>query len=66
MPKKYTLQNVRFMVDINCDMGESFSIYAAGNDEAIMPLIDVANIACGFHASDPDHMCKTVELAKKK
>ena len=53
------------MVDINCDMGESFSIYSAGNDEAIMPLIDVANIACGFHASDPDHMRKTVELAKK-
>jgi UPF0271 protein len=46
-------------------MGESFSIYSAGNDEAIMPLIDVANIACGFHASDPDHMRKTVELAKK-
>ena len=53
------------MVEINCDMGESFSIYSAGNDEEIMPLIDIANVACGFHASDPNHMRKTVELAKQ-
>ena len=53
------------MTEINCDMGESFGIYKAGNDEEIMPLIDIANVACGFHASDPNHMRKTVELAKK-
>jgi UPF0271 protein len=46
-------------------MGESFGIYKAGNDKEIMPLIDIANVACGFHASDPNHMRKTVELAKK-
>ena len=53
------------MTKLNCDMGESFGIYRAGNDEEIMPLIDIANVACGFHASDPNHMRKTVELAKK-
>ena len=53
------------MTKLNCDMGESFGIYKAGNDEEIMPLIDLANVACGFHASDPNHMRKTVELAKK-
>ena len=53
------------MVKLNCDMGESFGIYSAGNDEEIMPLIDIANVACGFHASDPNHMKKTVVLAKK-
>ena len=37
------------MTKINCDMGESFGIYSAGNDEEIMPLIDIANVACGFH-----------------
>jgi UPF0271 protein len=46
-------------------MGESFGIYKAGNDEEIMPLIDIANVACGFHASDPNHMRKTVALAKE-
>ena len=53
------------MTKINCDMGESFGIYSAGNDEQIMPLIDIANVACGFHASDPNNIRKTVELAKK-
>lgn len=49
---------------INCDMGESFGLYKMGDDEGMMPLISVANVACGFHASDPDHMRKTVRLAK--
>ncbi len=52
-------------VSINCDMGESFGLYTLGNDESIMPLINEANVACGFHASDPNHMHATVLLAKK-
>lgn len=51
--------------DINCDMGESFGLYRIGNDEGIMPYITQANVACGFHASDPNHMRNTVALAKK-
>jgi len=50
---------------INCDMGESFGLYKMGDDDAIMPLITVANVACGFHASDFNHMRKTVRSAKK-
>ncbi len=48
---------------LNCDMGESFGNWKMGNDAEIMPYVDMANIACGFHASDPLHMLKTVELA---
>jgi UPF0271 protein len=51
-------------VTLNCDMGESFGLYRIGDDAGMMPLIDVANVACGFHASDPDHMRATVRLAK--
>jgi UPF0271 protein len=47
-------------IDINCDMGES-----RGDDEAIMPYITSANIACGFHAGDEITMQKTVRLAKR-
>jgi UPF0271 protein len=47
-------------IDINCDMGEGI-----GNDDAIMPFISSANIACGYHAGDEDTMRKTVELAIK-
>ena len=46
-------------------MGESFGIYQLGDDKKIMPLITDANIACGFHASDPNWMHTTVALAKK-
>ena len=52
-------------IDLNCDMGESYGVYRLGEDQAAMPLISSANVACGFHASDPDNMRKTVQLAKK-
>lgn len=52
-------------VVINCDMGESFSIYQCADDEGIMPFIALANAACGFHAGDPLVMKHTVALAKK-
>ncbi|UZE50919.1 5-oxoprolinase subunit PxpA [Rhodopseudomonas sp. P2A-2r] len=51
------------MVTLNCDMGESFGPWRFGDDEGIMPFIDCANIACGFHAADPLTMRKTVDLA---
>jgi 5-oxoprolinase (ATP-hydrolysing) subunit A len=49
---------------INCDMGESFGLYKMGDDAGIMPYITIANVACGFHGSDPTVMHKTVRLAK--
>lgn len=51
------------MITLNCDMGESFGNWRFGDDEGIMPSVDCANIACGFHASDPSTMLKTVRLA---
>ena len=48
------------MTTINCDMGESFGLYKMGDDAGLMPLIDIANVACGFHASDFNHMRATV------
>ncbi|SJZ30742.1 UPF0271 protein [Enhydrobacter aerosaccus] len=51
--------------DINCDMGEAFSLYKMGDDEGIMPFITVANVACGFHAADPMVMRQTVAMAKR-
>ncbi|MGO4726702.1 MULTISPECIES: LamB/YcsF family protein [unclassified Inquilinus] len=51
------------MTEINCDMGEGFGLYRMGDDDALMPLISVANVACGFHASDFNHMRHTVQLA---
>ncbi|MFV8570157.1 5-oxoprolinase subunit PxpA [Marinobacter sp. SBS5] len=50
---------------LNCDLGESFGAWTMGMDEHIMPYIDQANIACGFHAGDPITMHRTVQLALK-
>ena len=51
------------LIDLNCDMGESFGAYTIGMDEQVMQHITSANIACGFHAGDPMVMEKTVKLA---
>src|SRR5918996_2743449 len=51
---------INMNIDLNCDMGENI-----GNDEAIMPYITSANIACGFHAGDEMSMRTTVRLAKQ-
>jgi len=53
-------------IDLNCDLGESFGAYTIGNDEAILPYVTSANIACGFHAGDPSVMQRTVELALRE
>ncbi|NMT64453.1 5-oxoprolinase subunit PxpA [Marinobacter orientalis] len=48
---------------LNADMGESFGPWVMGLDHQVMPHVDLANIACGFHASDPDVMRRTVRMA---
>jgi UPF0271 protein len=52
-------------IDINCDLGESFGVYTIGDDDAMMPVITSANIACGFHGGDPLVMERTVRLARE-
>jgi 5-oxoprolinase (ATP-hydrolysing) subunit A len=52
-------------IDINCDLGEGFGVYQAAPEAEIFPLISSANIACGFHAGDPQVMRRSVELAVK-
>lgn len=50
---------------LNCDLGESFGAWKMGLDDQVMPHIDMANIACGFHAGDPNVMANTLKLAKQ-
>lgn len=54
---------MRSNLDINADMGESFGNWNMGRDEELLPLISTANMACGFHASDPVIMMERVEQA---
>lgn len=50
-------------IDLNCDMGEGYGRWPPLADEELMPLVSSANVACGFHASDPRIMRRTVRLA---
>jgi UPF0271 protein len=50
-------------IDLNGDLGESFGAWRMGDDDALMALLSSANIACGFHAGDPQIMRHTVQRA---
>ena len=54
------------VIDINCDMGESFGAYKIGDDMAMLETITSANVACGFHGGDPEVMAATMAAAKEK
>ncbi len=56
---------MRYTIDLNCDVGESYGRYRIGHDEELLPLISSCNIACGWHGGDPLTILKTVELAVK-
>ena len=53
-------------VDLNADMGESFGPWVMGQDAAILDIVTSANIACGFHAGDPNVMARTIRTAIEK
>ena len=53
------------MVNINSDLGESFGPWVMGNDTEVLKIVRSANVACGFHASDPMVMMDTVRLCKE-
>lgn len=53
-------------VDLNADMGESFGPWVMGEDIALLDIVSSANIACGFHAGDPDVMARTMQAAAKR
>lgn len=51
--------------NLNCDLGEKSTHYDGKNDQALMQIINTANIACGYHAGDNDTMISTIKLAKE-
>jgi UPF0271 protein len=53
-------------IDLNCDLGESFGRWSLGHDAEVMESITSANVACGYHAGDPNVMRDTVRLARTK
>jgi UPF0271 protein len=53
-------------IDLNCDLGEGFGAWSMGDDRALLDVVTSANIACGFHAGDPQIMLATCRLAAER
>jgi UPF0271 protein len=54
------------VVDLNSDLGEGFGTYRCGDDDAMLAIVTSANVACGFHAGDPEIMAHTFATAKER
>lgn len=57
---------VRARLDLNADLGEGFGSWRLGDDAALLDIVTSANVACGFHAGDPDIMVETVAAARAR
>jgi UPF0271 protein len=53
-------------VDLNSDLAEGFGAYRCGDDDAMLSIVTSANVACGFHAGDPEIMARTFRTAKER
>lgn len=53
-------------VDLNSDIGEGYGDYVIGDDAAMLDIVSSANVACGFHAGDPEIMARTFALARDR
>ncbi|OAG93073.1 LamB/YcsF family protein [Ferroacidibacillus organovorans] len=53
-------------IDFNADLGEGFGPYTIGDDEAVLDVVTSANLACGFHAGDPNVMMERIEMAQNR
>ena len=58
-----SLPSAAMVVDLNSDLGEGFGIWTLGDDDALLDVITSANLACGFHAGDPNIMRRVCEAA---
>jgi UPF0271 protein len=53
-------------VDLNADLGEGFGTWRCGDDDAMLSIVTSANVACGFHAGDPEIMARTFKRARER
>jgi UPF0271 protein len=51
------------LVDLNSDLGEGFGIWTLGDDDALLDVVSSANVACGFHAGDPNILRRVCDAA---
>lgn len=53
-------------IDLSADLGEAYGAYTMADDDALLPLLTSANVACGFHAGDPRVLDRTVRACVER
>lgn len=53
-------------VDLIADLGEGYGPYRMADDDALLDIVTSANVACGFHAGDPQVMDATVAACARR
>ena len=54
------------VIDLNSDLGEGFGVWTLGDDDALLDVVTSANVACGFHAGDPDILRRVCAQAAER
>ena len=53
-------------IDLNSDLGEGFGMWRLGDDDGLLEVVTSANVACGFHAGDPDILRRVCDKAAER
>lgn len=50
----------KFVIDVNCDLAQSFGVYKNEKEFEIVPYVSTINVSCGAHAGDPLSIMETL------
>jgi len=63
--KKEQKQEKQIIIDLNCDLGQSFGVYKNEQELELLPYVSSVNISCGAHAGDPVTIMNMLKLASE-
>ena len=58
-------KNPKVLLDVNCDLAQSFGVYKNDTEFELLPFVSSVNISCGLHSGDPMVINKALKLAKE-
>ncbi|MEI7474482.1 MAG: LamB/YcsF family protein [bacterium] len=64
--KKEQNQNKQILLDLNCDLGQSFGVYKNELEMGLLPYVSSVSVSCGGHAGDPVTLMRVLKIAKEK
>ena len=56
----------KVLIDVNCDLAQSFGVYQNDLEYELLPYVSSVNISCGLHSGDPMVINKALKLASER